>query len=286
MTSSETPAHPRASWAMAASATLHCLTGCAIGEILGMVVGTAIGLHDAGTVVLSVALAFAFGYALTMRGVLRAGVGFAAALKLALAADTASILVMEVVDNAVMVLVPGAMSAGATSPLFWASLAFALAVAFLVALSLRPWPSGGDPAQVVAFGVLQFLLAVGTGTYVRGWQVKVAPTPLLGLLRRQWPMMAGLSVLLFAEFANRGTGFGDLALLLGSLVLAALAVIGPLRPVEAALLGACALVCTGVGNRLIGVGSDELGPLSLTAVAAVMLLISYAVRHAAVRRAG
>jgi len=161
-----------------------------------------------------------------------------------------------------------------------------LAVAFLVALSLRPWPSGGDPAQVVAFCVLQFLLAVGTGTYVRGWQVKVAPTPLLGLLRRQWPMMAGLSVLLFAEFANRGTGFGDLALLLGSLVLAALAVIGPLRPVEAALLGACALVCTGVGNRLIGVGSDELGPLSLTAVAAVMLLISYAVRHAAVRRAG
>ena len=139
MTSSETPAHPRASWAMAASATLHCLTGCAIGEILGMVVGTAIGLHGAGTVVLSVALAFAFGYALTMRGVLRAGVGFAAALKLALAADTASILVMEVVDNAVMVLVPGAMSAGATSPLFWASLAFALAVAFLVTVPVNKW---------------------------------------------------------------------------------------------------------------------------------------------------
>lgn len=139
MTSSETPAHPRASWAMAASATLHCLTGCAIGEILGMVVGTAIGLHGAGTVVLSVALAFAFGYALTMRGVLRAGVGFAAALKLALAADTASILVMEVVDNAVMVLVPGAMSAGATSPLFWASLVFALAVAFLVTVPVNKW---------------------------------------------------------------------------------------------------------------------------------------------------
>src|SRR3954447_2193991 len=91
------------SWSTAAQATLHCLTGCAIGEVLGMVIGTALGLHNAATVVLSVALAFVFGYALTMRGVLRAGVGFRQALRVALAADTVSIAVMEIVDNAVVV---------------------------------------------------------------------------------------------------------------------------------------------------------------------------------------
>src|SRR5215203_7138921 len=96
-------------WAMAAQSTLHCLIGCAIGEVLGMVIGTSAGLHNAATVVLSIALAFLFGYALTMRGVLRAGVGFRAALRVALAADTVSITVMEIVDNAVMVGVPGAM---------------------------------------------------------------------------------------------------------------------------------------------------------------------------------
>ncbi|QRK94033.1 DUF4396 domain-containing protein [Saccharopolyspora erythraea] len=124
---------------MAASATLHCLTGCAIGEVLGMVIGTALGFHDATTIVLAVALAFVFGYALTMRGVLRAGVGLAAALKLALAADTLSIAVMEIVDNAVMVIVPGAMDAGPLSLLFWAALAFSLAVAFVVTWPLNRW---------------------------------------------------------------------------------------------------------------------------------------------------
>src|SRR5215218_10531660 len=87
------------SWSTAASATLHCLTGCAIGEVLGMVIGTALGLHNVATVVLAIALAFVFGYALTMRGVLRAGVGFRQALRVALAADTVSIAVMEIVDN-------------------------------------------------------------------------------------------------------------------------------------------------------------------------------------------
>src|SRR5215213_4283263 len=119
-------------WSVAASATLHCLTGCAIGEVLGMAIGTAAGLSNAATVVLAVALAFVFGYALTMRGVLRAGVGFAEALKIALAADTVSIVVMEVVDNAIVLSVPGAMEAGLDSALFWASLAFSLAVAFVV----------------------------------------------------------------------------------------------------------------------------------------------------------
>ena len=119
-------------WAAAAQATLHCLTGCAIGEVLGMVIGTSTGLHNGATVVLSIVLAFVFGYGLTLRGVLRAGVPFRQALKVALAADTVSIAVMEVVDNAVVLAVPGAMDAGITSVLFWGSLALSLAVAFVL----------------------------------------------------------------------------------------------------------------------------------------------------------
>jgi hypothetical protein len=127
----------RVSWAMASQATLHCLTGCAIGEVLGMVIGTSIGLPDGATVALSVALAFLFGYALTMRGVLRAGLPFRAAVRVALAADTVSILVMEVVDNAIILSVPGAMDAGIDSALFWVALAAALAVAFVVTLPVN-----------------------------------------------------------------------------------------------------------------------------------------------------
>ena len=130
------------SWSMAISATLHCLTGCAIGEVLGMVIGTALGWHGAATVVLAVALAFVFGYALTMRGVLRAGVGFKQAVKVALAADTVSILVMEIVDNSIMVGVPGAMDAGIDGWLFWAALAFSLAVAFVVTVPVNKWMIG------------------------------------------------------------------------------------------------------------------------------------------------
>ncbi|MBC3195078.1 DUF4396 domain-containing protein [Pseudonocardia sp. C8] len=127
------------SWSTAAQATLHCLTGCAIGEVLGMVIGTALGLHDVATIALAVALAFVFGYALTMRGVLRAGIGFRAALKVALAADTVSIAVMEIIDNTIMVVVPGAMDAGLASVLFWAALAFSLLVAFLLTTPLNRW---------------------------------------------------------------------------------------------------------------------------------------------------
>ena len=126
-------------WSVAAQATLHCLTGCAIGEVLGMVIGTSLGLHNGATVVLSVALAFVFGYALTMRGVLRAGVGFGAAVKVALAADTVSIAVMEILDNAIMVAVPGAMDSGLTSPLFWGALATSLFVAFLLTTPVNRW---------------------------------------------------------------------------------------------------------------------------------------------------
>jgi len=136
-------------WGMAAQATLHCLTGCAIGEVLGMVIGTSLGLHNGTTVVLSVALAFFFGYALTMRGVLRANVPFRAAVKVALAADTVSIAVMEIIDNAIILAVPGAMEAGISSVIFWSSLAFSLAVAFVVTWPLNRWMMGRGKGHAV-----------------------------------------------------------------------------------------------------------------------------------------
>lgn len=129
----------RTTWAVAAAATLHCLTGCAIGEVLGMVFGTALGLPNAATVVLSIGLAFGFGYSLTLRGVLGAGLEFRAALKVALAADTVSIAVMELIDNAFILAIPGAMDAGLSSALFWGSLAASLAVAFVLTTPLNRW---------------------------------------------------------------------------------------------------------------------------------------------------
>jgi hypothetical protein len=126
-------------WRTAVQATLHCLTGCAIGEVLGMVIGTALGWSAGPTVVLAVALAFVFGYALTMRPLLRSGIDFRTALKLALAADTVSIAVMEIIDNAVMLAVPGAMEAGLANWVFWASLAFALAVAVVLTVPVNRW---------------------------------------------------------------------------------------------------------------------------------------------------
>ena len=125
--------------ATAVSATLHCLTGCAIGEVLGMVIGTALELGNAATIALAVVLAFLFGYALTIRPLLRSGLAFGAAAKLALAADTASITVMEIVDNAIMLVIPGAMDAGLASGLFWGSLAVALAIAGLAAYPVNRW---------------------------------------------------------------------------------------------------------------------------------------------------
>ncbi|MDQ3237344.1 MAG: DUF4396 domain-containing protein [Actinomycetota bacterium] len=119
------------------SATVHCLTGCAIGEVLGLVIGTALGWSNFATIVLAVVLAFFFGYSLTMVPLLRSGIALAAALPLAFAADTLSITVMEIVDNLVMVVVPGAMEAGPLSLLFWGALAFALAVAFVAAFPVN-----------------------------------------------------------------------------------------------------------------------------------------------------
>jgi hypothetical protein len=124
---------------LAVSATLHCLTGCAIGEVLGMVIGTALSWSNLATVVISVVLAFVFGYSLTIRPVLKSGLPLRAAIGVALAADTVSIAVMEVVDNAVMVGVPGALNAGLGNWLFWASLVFSLAVAFAVTVPVNRW---------------------------------------------------------------------------------------------------------------------------------------------------
>jgi Domain of unknown function (DUF4396) len=124
---------------LAISATLHCLTGCAIGEILGMVIGTALGWTNVQTVVLAVGLAFVFGYAFTITPVMRSGLSLRAAIPVALAADTISITVMEIVDNALMLVIPGAMDAGPASILFWASLALSLAIAALVAFPVNRW---------------------------------------------------------------------------------------------------------------------------------------------------
>ena len=120
------------------SATLHCLTGCAIGEVLGMVIGTALGWGNGATIALAVVLAFFFGYLLTLRPLL-ARMSLPTATKLALAADTASITVMEIVDNAIMLAIPGAMDAGLGSVLFWASLAISLAIAAVAAFPVNRW---------------------------------------------------------------------------------------------------------------------------------------------------
>ena len=114
---------------VAFSATVHCLTGCAIGEVLGVIIGTALGWGNFETIVLAIALAFLFGYSLTMVPLLRADVALAVALPLAFASDTLSITVMEIVDNAIILLIPGAMEAGLDAPLFWGSLAVALLIA-------------------------------------------------------------------------------------------------------------------------------------------------------------
>jgi hypothetical protein len=123
----------------AVQATLHCLTGCAIGEVLGMVVATALDLGNAPSIALAVVLAFAFGYALTLRPVLRAGIGFRRATRVALAADTVSIATMELVDNAFILLVPGAIAAGLADGLFWWSLAVSLAIAFVLTVPVNRW---------------------------------------------------------------------------------------------------------------------------------------------------
>jgi hypothetical protein len=121
----------------ALSATLHCLTGCSIGEVLWVVIGSALGWSNFATIVLAIVLAFFFGYLLTMLPLLRSGMALGAVLPLAFASDTLSITVMEIVDNLIILVIPGAMDAGLGSLLFWGSLAFALAVAFVAAFPVN-----------------------------------------------------------------------------------------------------------------------------------------------------
>lgn len=133
----EMPTEGAALTGVAISATLHCLTGCAIGEVAGMAIGTALGFSNLGTVVLAIALAFLFGYTLTSLPLLRSGLAIGAVIPIALASDTLSIATMEIVDNAIMLVVPGAMEAGIDSLLFWGSLSFALVIAGAVAVPVN-----------------------------------------------------------------------------------------------------------------------------------------------------
>lgn len=133
----ELPTSGRALTVMSIDATLHCLTGCAIGEVAGVALGTALGFSNPATIVLAIALAFLFGYSLTSLPLLRAGMAFAAVLPIALATDTLSIATMEAVDNGMLLVVPGAMEAGLGDVLFWGSLAFALAIAFVVTVPVN-----------------------------------------------------------------------------------------------------------------------------------------------------
>ncbi len=132
--------HPQVSLNRTAfDATVHCLTGCAIGEVLGLVIATAIGLSDLPSIVLSIVLAFTFGYALTMRPLIAGGIGYRRAVRTALAADTVSITTMEIMDTLIVLVIPGAMAAGLLDGLFWGSLALSLVVAFFVALPVNRW---------------------------------------------------------------------------------------------------------------------------------------------------
>jgi len=174
------PTAGRALDAMALSATLHCLTGCAIGEVLGMIIGTALGFSALGTIVLAVVLAFMFGYALTSLPLLRAGLALAVVVPIALASDTLSIATMEVVDNLIMLVIPGALDAGVGDLLFWGSLAVALVIAGAVAFPVNRWLlargrghaavhetgiHGGPPTAVVG-AVAAIAAAFGTAVLI------------------------------------------------------------------------------------------------------------------------
>jgi hypothetical protein len=137
---------------MAISATLHCLTGCAIGEVAGMVIGTAYNLSNSFTVILSIVLAFVFGYALSMWTLLRSGMALQSAFKIVLAADTLSILTMEIVDNLVVIAIPGALNAQLNDVLFWGSLAVSLVIAFIVAVPVNRYMIARGKGHAVMHG--------------------------------------------------------------------------------------------------------------------------------------
>ncbi len=161
---------------MALSATLHCLTGCAIGEIAGLIIGTALGLNNVATIALAVGLAFLFGYTLSTLPLLRAGVALGTALSVVLAADTLSILTMEIVDNAVMAVIPGAMDAGLVNSVFWLGMMIALAVAFVAAYPVNRYLLGRGKGHALTHeyhgvetsptGMRRFIPAFSTGVAV------------------------------------------------------------------------------------------------------------------------
>jgi hypothetical protein len=172
----EMPTQGNALTAMAVSATLHCLTGCAIGEVAGVAIGTALGFSNGATIALGIALAFTFGYLLTSLPLLRAGLALSVVAPIALASDTLSIATMEVVDNAILLVIPGAMDAGLDDILFWGSLSFALAIAFVVTVPVNRWLlargkghtavhetgiHGGPPAKLVgAITIVAFIFGL------------------------------------------------------------------------------------------------------------------------------
>lgn len=188
---------------MAVSATLHCLTGCAIGEIAGLLIGTAIGLSTGWTIALAVSLAFLFGYALSTLPLVKAGLGLGAALSVVLAADTLSIATMEVVDNAVMALLPGAMDAGLVNSTFWIGMSVALAAAFVAAYPVNRFllrrgrghalTHGYHHGAAAATGARRFIPSLPTSALVAA----------IGAF-----MLGGLVVSVAAETGSGGTGSG------------------------------------------------------------------------------
>ena len=182
-----------ASRAMALSATLHCLTGCAIGEIAGLMIGTALGLGTGWTVVLAIALAFLFGYSLSTLPLLKSGLTLGAALGLVLAADTLSILTMEVVDNAVMAIIPGAMDAGLVNPVFWISMMIALTVAFFAAYPVNRWLM----ARGKGHALTHEHHGAASATGARRWIPDLSTTTLVGVIVAF--MLGGLVVSVAAD---------------------------------------------------------------------------------------
>jgi uncharacterized protein DUF4396 len=188
----EMPTSGRELTVVAISATLHCLTGCAIGEVLGMLIGTAAGFSNGSTVVLSIALAFFFGYSLTSLPLLRAGLALSAVVPIAFASDTLSIATMEVVDNTIMVAVPGAMNAGLDQLIFWGSLAFALVIAGVFAVPVNRW-----------------LIARGKGhAAVHRTGIHGGPSPRVVGIAAAVAFVFGSTVLVAEGFSADGTGHG------------------------------------------------------------------------------
>lgn len=192
--------------AMALSATLHCLTGCAIGEIAGLMIGTAIGLSTGWTIVLAVSLAFLFGYTLSTLPLLKAGLGVGAALMVVFAADTLSIATMEVVDNAVMALIPGAMDAGLVNWVFWISMMIALTVAFFAAYPVNRYLLQRGKGHALTHEYHGTTVATGARRYIPS----LSTSTLVGVIVAF--MLGGLVVSIAAELsdepASGGTGRG------------------------------------------------------------------------------